>query len=121
MKLHGAPSVCLGVEHEVVEGLARLLLPAAERSQRGPESKETASVFYNPAMALNRDVSTLAMAVRAEEGWHVLDGLAASGVRGLRYALECGVPIQLESNDWNPLAAKLIERNAERNGVDAHV
>lgn len=105
----------------MVEGRARLLLPTAERSTRGPESKETAPVFYNPAMALNRDVSSLVIAARAEEGWSVLDGLAASGVRGLRYALEAGVRIQLESNDWNPLASKLIERNAERNGVDAHV
>ncbi|MFA5862642.1 MAG: hypothetical protein WDA16_13200, partial [Candidatus Thermoplasmatota archaeon] len=123
-------------EVEVVEGKARLLLPPGPRDERGPGRKprvgRTAAqdplpvlpspqVFYNPAMALNRDVSSLTLAARAQEGWTVLDGLAASGVRGLRYALEAGVRIQLESNDWNPVATKLIERNAERNGVDAHV
>ena len=72
-------------------------------------------------MALNRDLSSLLVATRAQDGWHVLDGLAASGVRGLRYALECGASIQLESNDWNPVAARLIRENAEANGVDAHV
>jgi tRNA (guanine26-N2/guanine27-N2)-dimethyltransferase len=108
-------------EVEVVEGRARLLLPEGDRSTRGPGSKEASPVFYNPAMRLNRDVASLAFAARAQDGWTVLDGLAASGVRGLRYALECGRPAQLEANDWNPVAAKLLARNAERNQVDAHV
>lgn len=111
----------MSAEVEVVEGRARLLLPAAERSTRGPESKETAAVFYNPAMALNRDVSSLLVASLAEDGWHVLDGLAASGVRALRYALEAEAALQVEANDWNPVAARLIARNAERNGVDLAV
>lgn len=103
------------------EGRASLVLPAAERSTRGPGSKEAAAVFYNPAMALNRDLSSLLLATRAQPGWHVLDGLAASGARGLRYALECGEPVQVEFNDWNPVAVKVIERNCERNGVEPHV
>lgn len=103
------------------EGLARLALPAGERSTRGPGAKEAADVFYNPAMALNRDLSSLLVATRAQPGWHVLDGLAASGARGIRYALEAGAPVQVEWNDWNPVAADLIRRNCERNGVEPHV
>lgn len=103
------------------EGRARLRLPAAERSERGPESKETASVFYNPAMAVNRDLSVLALATRAEAGWHVLDGLAASGVRGIRYGLECGVDLHVEWNDWNPVAVRLLEENARENGLEPRV
>jgi tRNA (guanine26-N2/guanine27-N2)-dimethyltransferase len=102
---------------EVQEGRARLRLPAAERSQRGPESKETAAVFFNPAMALNRDLSSLLLATQAKENWHVLDGLAATGVRGLRYGVEAGVPLQVEWNDWNPVAARLLEENALLNGL----
>ena len=78
-------------------------------------------MFYNPAMALNRDLASLLLATRAQDGWSVLDGLAASGVRGLRYALESGARLQVEFNDWNPVAARLIEENCRANGVEPHV
>lgn len=106
---------------DVREGRALLRLPAAERSTVGPESKETAAVFYNPAMALNRDLSSLCLATRAQDGWTVLDGLAASGARGIRYALESGAQLQVEFNDWNPVAARLIEENCRLNGIEPHV
>lgn len=106
---------------EVREGLARLRVPAAERAERGPASKEAGPVFFNPAMATNRDLSCLLMGVRAREGWRVLDGLAASGLRGLRYALEAGVPLEVEWNDWNPVAVRLLEENARLNGVEPRV
>lgn len=125
-------------ESIVQEGRASLVLPRAyaEGSTRGPGARPRRGVpeaekgvvdapppqvFYNPAMALNRDLSSLLVATRARDGWHVLDGLAASGARGLRYALESGARLQVEWNDWNPLAVKLIERNCERNGVEPHV
>ncbi|HUR68915.1 MAG TPA: tRNA (guanine(10)-N(2))-dimethyltransferase [Candidatus Thermoplasmatota archaeon] len=111
----GAPHV------EVMEGRARLRLPAAERSLRGPESKDTAAVFYNPAMALNRDLSSLLVSTKAQDGWSALDGLAASGARGLRYALESGRALSVEFNDWNPMAARLIAENCAMNGVEPHV
>lgn len=106
---------------DVREGRALLRLPHAERSTRGPESKETSSVFYNPAMALNRDLSSLFLATRAEDGWTVLDGLAASGARGIRYALESGRDLNVEFNDWNPVAARLIEENCRINDIEPHV
>ena len=106
---------------EVQEGKARLLVPVAERAERGPASKEAGPVFYNPAMATNRDLSCLLMAVKAKPGWQVLDGLAASGLRGLRYGLECDVPLEVEWNDWNPVAVRLLEENARRNGLEPRV
>lgn len=106
---------------DLTEGRARLRLPAADRSTRGPESKDTAPVFYNPAMALNRDLSSLCLATRAQDGWTVLDGLAASGVRGLRYALESGRELTVEFNDWNPVAARLIAENCGLNEIEPHV
>lgn len=123
---------------EVREGRAVLRLPGGtELDRRGPGTKPrrgdgapeqggsperaVPQVFYNSAMALNRDLSSLCVASRAQPGWHVLDGLAASGVRGIRYALEAGVPLELESNDWNPVAARLIEENCAQNGIEPHV
>lgn len=111
----------MSAQHEVVEGRARLLLPEAERATRGPGAKEPGEVFFNPAMAVNRDLACLLMRVAARDGWSVLDGLAATGVRGLRYALETGVALQAEWNDWNPAAARLIAENAKRNGVEPRV
>lgn len=102
---------------EIREGQARLRLPEADRSTRGPESKETAAVFYNPAMAVNRDLGSLLLHTRAKSGWDALDGLSASGVRGLRYALEAEVPLRVHWNDWNPVAVRLIEENARLNGI----
>ena len=106
---------------EVQEGLARLRVPAALRAERGPGTKEAGPVFFNPAMATNRDLSCLLLAAHAKEGWTVLDGLAASGLRGLRYALEAGVPLQVEWNDWNPVAVRLLEENARLNGLEPRV
>lgn len=106
---------------EAVEGRARLLLSAAERAQRGPGSKDAAGVFFNPAMAVNRDLGALLVRAHAQDGWTALDGLAASGVRGLRYALETGRALQVEWNDWNPLAVDLIKQNAARNGIEPRV
>src|SRR5207247_724867 len=90
-------------------------------TQGSPSEPPSPQVFYNPAMALNRDLSSLLVGSRAQDGWHVLDGLAASGVRGIRYALESDARLQVEANDWNPVAARLIEDNAERNEVDVRV
>ena len=106
---------------DIREGCALLRLPHADRSTRGPESKDTAAVFYNPAMALNRDLSSLLLATRAQDGWTVLDGLAASGARGIRYALESGRDLNVELNDWNPVAARVIEENCRLNDVEPHV
>jgi len=102
---------------EVVEGLARLLIPAAERTEHGPGDTDAASVFFNPTMALARDVSSLAFACLARAGMHVLDGMGASGARGIRYALEADVDVQVEWNDWHPKAVARIQDNATRNGL----
>lgn len=105
----------------IQEGKARVKVPAADRSTRGPGSKDDGAVFYNPAMATNRDLATLLVAARARPQSTVLDGLAASGLRGFRYALESGLPLRLESNDWNPVAVRMLEESAKANGLDVTV
>lgn len=104
---------------ELVEGRARLLVPAGNKD-RGPGTHDSA-VFFNPAMALSRDLSVLALdAWAAPKGWTALDGLAASGARAVRFAVE--VPrVAVTANDWNPVAADLARANAERNGVKVEV
>ncbi|MFA4945954.1 MAG: methyltransferase domain-containing protein [Candidatus Micrarchaeia archaeon] len=73
-------------------------------------------VFYNPAMAFNRSVSSLAVKALAPE--RVLDGFCASGARGLRYALE-GCAGKITFLDYSPVALKRAKANARLNKVKA--
>lgn len=90
---------------EVREGKARILVPKAARIYDAP-------VFYNPVMAFNRDISVLALKVVDPK--EVLDALSATGVRGIRYALESDVE-EVWLNDINEDAFRLIKRNIELN------
>ena len=90
---------------EVREGLARILVPKAERIYDAP-------VFYNPVMALNRDLSVLALRVLKPK--RVLDALSATGIRGIRYALETPAE-EVWLNDISGEAFELILKNLKLN------
>lgn len=103
---------------EVAEGSARLLVPAVPR-RKGPGTKGPWP-FYNPTMALNRDVSAALVAIWPDPLRDVLDGLAATGAWGIRMALEAGVgPVCF--NDRSRLAEELVRENVRRNGLEAEV
>ena len=103
---------------EIREGLARILVPQREW-RKGPGTART-PVFYNPTMEFNRDVSVAVLKAAHRKDMRVLDGLAASGIRGIRFYLEVG-DIELTMNDWNPNAQELMRKNAGINGVDAEI
>ncbi|XP_062400236.1 tRNA (guanine(26)-N(2))-dimethyltransferase [Sardina pilchardus] len=65
-------------------------------------------------------VITASVGQRCEQGLHVLEGLAASGLRSVRFALEVPGLRSVTANDFSAKAAALIARNAEHNGV-AHL
>lgn len=101
----------------VTEGKVELEVPASNTdSTRGPASAR-APVFFNPAMRLARDVSVGVLRAAGSTDWDVLDGLAGSGVRGIRYAVEGPPPRHVTINDRNPAAEALCKRNVERNAV----
>ncbi|HWG92386.1 MAG TPA: tRNA (guanine(10)-N(2))-dimethyltransferase [Candidatus Thermoplasmatota archaeon] len=102
----------------ITEGATRLRV-ALPPKERGPGTR-TDEVFFNPAMALNRDLSIAVLAAetarRGGAPMKVLDGLAATGARGLRFAVE--VPgHQVTLNDHDPRAVARIEDNARLNNV----
>ena len=68
------------------------------------------SVFFNKKMELNRDVTTLLLNIIKPENY--LDAMGASGVRGLRVANECNIPVTI--NDRDSDAVDLIEYNAKK-------
>ncbi|XP_075996153.1 tRNA (guanine(26)-N(2))-dimethyltransferase [Genypterus blacodes] len=54
---------------------------------------------------------------KCERGLHVLEGLAASGLRSVRFALEVPGLQSITANDFSAKAAALIARNAQHNRV----
>jgi len=84
-----------------------------------------ASVFFNEKQRLQRDLTTLALAVYAEttgappRSLAVLDALAASGVRGLRYALEVPAVGTAVLNDASDEAVAAMRENARLSGFAA--
>ena len=92
-----------------------LLVPDVER-RPGPGTR-SALPFYNPAMAVARDLSVLVARTLAAGHPRVLDGLAAAGALGLRIAREGATNVEVVLNDKNPRAAALIRKNIERNAI----
>ncbi len=91
---------------------------AAQRadSEKGPSSRRTG--FYNPAMALDRDLCVLLCEHAARRGCRsFLDGLGATGIRGLRVANEVDADIEVTVNDVNPASCEHIRDNAARNDL----
>lgn len=102
--------------HLIKEGATEVLVSTTKSSGKGPGVRGGGS-FYNPSMELNRDLSILVMQWflnQAKSHVHLLDGLAASGIRGVRYAHELTGDFDVTLNDWDPDSFILIEKNVER-------
>ncbi|MDV0444714.1 tRNA (guanine(26)-N(2)/guanine(27)-N(2))-dimethyltransferase [Methanimicrococcus sp. At1] len=89
----------------------------------------SASVFYNPAMEMNRDINVAVTSVYAKKlaarksfdksQITYADAFSASGIRGLRIAKEAGISAVL--NDWKEEAVSLIQKNIEHNNLQESV
>src|SRR5207244_11882444 len=100
----------------VSEGAATLLVPDVPR-RKGPGTAGPWP-FYNPTMAVNRDLSAIVLSKWPRPLGSLLDGLAATGAWGIRMALELGVR-HLAFNDRSREATRLIRENLRRNGLAA--
>ncbi len=93
------------------------------------ESQPTkqSSVFYNPAMQRNRDISVSCLSSASQDSneyWEVGDPLAGTGIRGLRYLTEVASVSTAHLNDSNPRAVENIRMNCRYNAISqqqAHV
>ncbi|XP_056136120.1 tRNA (guanine(26)-N(2))-dimethyltransferase isoform X2 [Lampris incognitus] len=65
----------------------------------------------------NELAETVTVGEKCENGLRVLEGLAASGLRSVRFALEVPGLQSVTANDFSTKAAALISRNAQYNGV----
>jgi len=109
---------------KIREGRAQLYVPGGSFSD-----PFHLPVFYNPAMAFNRSISSLAMGccmkmLEAEgsdgrktgSGFMVLDGLCSLGARGIRYAKENKIK-RVVFVDANPDAVKVLKKNIKLNKI----
>ncbi|NCO84901.1 MAG: hypothetical protein COW47_01260 [Candidatus Huberarchaeum crystalense] len=82
-------------------------------------------VFYNPRMKHNRDISVLfydfwAKAVKKSENLVFFDGMAGSGVKGLRVLAETGIK-NVIFNDLNPKSIENIKSNLKINNLPKNI
>ena len=102
------------------EGTTDIFVVKQKTSQKGPGGRQQGP-FYNPAMELNRDLSILVyqwFVSTCNKPVHLVDGLAASGIRGVRLAHEIQGAFDVTINDWDEQAYLLIKRNIQHNKVD---
>jgi tRNA (guanine26-N2/guanine27-N2)-dimethyltransferase len=107
----------------VVEGSTTLFPPATNLNPPSvrPGAREKGQPFYNPGMALNRDLSVLLVEAFAKGKGReidVADALAGTGARSLRVAREVEAPLVVHANDRDAAAVKAMKRGLAANGID---
>lgn len=100
---------------EAEEGNTRFFIPVQDPSHPFPPA--SAPIFYNPRMEISRDATVVLVSLLSPSQY--LDAMAASGIRGLRIASECRVPVTINDRDRGAVA--LIRRNAELLGLPIEV
>jgi len=100
----------------VKEGNTSVLVSNKKETIKGPGKKEGLP-FYNPSMELNRDLSVVVcqwLINNNKRPLKILDGLAASGIRGFRLANEVDGDFEVTINDWNKDSYSLIRENLKK-------
>nr|XP_011709705.1 tRNA (guanine(26)-N(2))-dimethyltransferase isoform X2 [Macaca nemestrina] len=92
----------------------KVVVDLSEQEEEKVELKE------NENLASGDQPRTAAVGEICEEGLHVLEGLAASGLRSIRFALEVPGLRSVVANDTSARAVDLIRRNVQLNDV-AHL
>ncbi|HIQ03682.1 MAG TPA: tRNA (guanine(10)-N(2))-dimethyltransferase [Desulfurococcales archaeon] len=106
------------------EGLTKAFIPNLDyyRRPNGLYEPSWAPVFYNPRMEFNRDIAVLFInTIDYPHKMIVTDPLAGTGIRGIRYAIECSNVEKVYINDINPIAYELMLENVKLNNVEDRV
>jgi tRNA (guanine26-N2/guanine27-N2)-dimethyltransferase len=99
----------------IKEGTTEVLVHSHKQSAKGPRAREH-EPFYNPSMELNRDLSILVnqwFINTSKKHVCLLDGLAASGIRGIRLTNELSGDFEVNINDWDDDSHALIQQNIQ--------
>lgn len=106
--------------NEITEGNTSVLVYKNKSVSKGPGFKE-GFPFYNPTMQINRDISILFcqhLIKDSKRKMILLDGLAASGIRGIRFANELTGDFEVLINDWDEKSYSLIKKNIEKHSFE---
>jgi len=90
---------------EVTEGSTSVLVPVQDATAQFPPG--SVPIFFNRRMELNRDATILLLSLLKPSDY--LDAMGATGIRGLRVANECDLPVTICDRD--PTAIRLIMQN----------
>ncbi|KAA0013951.1 MAG: tRNA (guanine(10)-N(2))-dimethyltransferase [Thermoplasmata archaeon] len=86
---------------------------------KGPGKKKAG--FYNPTLEIDRDINVIFCQYIANKGAKkMLDGLSATGIRGIRIAKEVK-SIDVHINDINPASYEIIRENVKKNKVNVKI
>jgi len=100
---------------EVAEGTTSVLVPVQDAKAQFPPG--SVPIFFNRKMELNRDATILLLSLEKPSDY--LDAMGATGIRGLRVAGECGIPVTI--CDREPEAIGLITQNKNHSGLPATI
>lgn len=103
---------------KIIEGSTEVFVYKNKEKQKGPGVKQ-GFPFYNSAMELNRDLSVLVcqwLVDNCDKKLFLLDGLSASGIRGVRIANEVDGEFDVVVNDWSEQSYDLINKNVKYGG-----
>ncbi len=107
-----------------VEGLAKICIPNPNLYKRddGVYEPSWAPVFYNPRMVENRDICVALLKTDSGDA-AIVDPLAATGVRGIRIALEANLPkgVAIYMSDLSLAAIKIMEHNVKLNNLEEYI
>ena len=95
---------------KITEGETEVFVYINKKNLKGPGYKSRLP-FYNPSMRLNRDLSVLIIQYLCNnicKKLKILDGLASSGIRGVRFANEVDGNFDVTINDWSNECFNLI-------------
>ena len=126
----------LYVEQKLEKDEDGYIKAANSRKRVANEINETrGAVFYNPVQEFNRDISLTVIRefikIQREEldakgkdhnkdGIYILEALAATGLRSVRYLKEIDKIKKIYSNDLDPKAVELMKKNFEFNDIDVN-
>ena len=89
-----------------------------------PPNMTKDDVFYNPVQQFNRDLTCTIISTFRDLVDHdisIFEAFSASGLRSIRYAIECNGVKKVVANDIEQTAFDIISRNIQINGVSDKV
>ncbi|NMB78740.1 MAG: tRNA (guanine(10)-N(2))-dimethyltransferase [Methanomicrobiales archaeon] len=100
---------------EAREGSTTVLVPVQDDTTQFPPG--SVPIFFNRRMEMNRDITILLLSILEPSDY--LDAMGATGIRGLRVAAECKIPVTISDRD--PAAIELITKNRDHTGLPADI